>query len=530
MALDYLAFEKIIKLIGNEIVNGKITKINQISNEEFLFVIRNNNQNHNLIISTHPNMSYINLAVEKIESNHQTSNLLMVFRKHLENGKVISFNQANEDRIVIMEVENKDDYYNINIKKVCIELIGRASNIILTGNDDKIIDSLKKIPLEYSNLRTIQPNVKYTMPDKPQVTNIPYDIENEMKFLNISYEEIVDRIKKSNEIYITCKDNKKDFHFIPFTYLLGEVNKYRWNEGLEIFFKNSLQDERHRQYTFKMQHLAKNEIKKNEKKIDKLKQELQVNKDATIYKNYGDLLLTYCQNEKEFGNEIEVFDEIENRKVKIKVDPSLDIFKNANNYYKKYQKSKTAVIKIQEQIDICNSLLEYFNSINYALSNASYQVAQEIQEELSLQGFLKTQKKTYKTNKKSKVKEKVYHPLCYLYKDIKIYVGQNNLQNEYLTFKIAAKNHLFFHVQQGPGAHVVVSSDKVSNDIIKVAANLAAYYSSFEKSSTVAVNYTLVKNVKKIPGGKPGKVIINQQKTIYVDPSFDEILKLKKLD
>ena len=95
------------------------------------------------------------------------------------------------------------------------------------------------------------------------------------------------------------------------------------------------------------------------------------------------------------------------------------------------------------------------------------------------------------------------------------------MQNEYLTFKLAKKNHMFFHVKQGPGAHVILASDIINEDFKKMAANIAAYYSSYKNSSTVPVNYTLVKNIKKIPGGKPGKVIINNYKTVYVDPSFD---------
>ena len=101
-----------------------------------------------------------------------------------------------------------------------------------------------------------------------------------------------------------------------------------------------------------------------------------------------------------------------------------------------------------------------------------------------------------------------------------IYVGQNNLQNEYLTFKMADKTHMFFHVQQGPGAHVVLASNHIDDELKRFVANIAAYYSSCSMSSTVPVNYTLIKNIKKIPGGKPGKVIINNYKTIYVDPDY----------
>ena len=111
MAFDYLVFNRILSLIEKDVNNGKIVKISQVSNEEFLFVVRNNNQNYNLLISTHPNMSYINLVSSKPESNHITSNLLMLFRKHLENGKIVSVSQQNNDRIACFHIANRDDYF-----------------------------------------------------------------------------------------------------------------------------------------------------------------------------------------------------------------------------------------------------------------------------------------------------------------------------------------------------------------------------------------------------------------------------------
>ena len=112
MALDYIAFERIISLIKSKIEKGKIVKISQISNEEFLFIIRKENYNYNLLVSTHPNMSYINLISKKPESNHINTNLLMLLRKHLENGIIEEVNKQNDDRIVLIKITNRDDYFN----------------------------------------------------------------------------------------------------------------------------------------------------------------------------------------------------------------------------------------------------------------------------------------------------------------------------------------------------------------------------------------------------------------------------------
>lgn len=520
MALDYLAFQRIIMLLKEQLEEGKIVKISQISNEEFLFVIRKDNQNNNLLISTHPNMSYINIISDKISSTHITSNLLMLFRKHLENGKIISFDQQNNDRIACMIIANRDDYFKDTCHKLYIELIGRASNIILCDQNDLIIDSLKKIPLEYTNIRTILPGIKYTLPEKPANESLPYDLENEMNFLNISLEEIEKEILNSKEIYITTKDSKKDFHFIPFKFLDGQVSVYPWNQGLEKFYEDALFNERHRQFTSSMVKLAKNEIKRSKKKVTKLEEEYHEAEGATLYKYYADLLLTYLQGQVIKTSKVKVFDEEQNQEVVIDYNPQYDLYHNANLYYKKYQKSKVALLKIKEQISLCQDNINYFQELLYQLERADYQTALEIKEELINQGYFRQNIKTNK-HKNSKVKVKIYKPLAIKYEDTLIYVGQNNLQNEYLTFKMAKKNHLFLHIKQGPGSHVVVFNEHVDEKLLKLAANIAAYYSSYSTSSTVAVNYTLVKNIKKIPGGKPGKVIIDNYKTIYVDPDYE---------
>lgn len=524
MGLDYLAFKRIINLVASSIIDGKIVKISQLSNEEFLFVVRNGNQNHNLLISTHPNMSYLNLVTEKPESNRITSNLLMIFRKYLENGKIVSFECKNDDRVMLMDVINRDDYFRNTHHKLYIELIGRASNLILTDENDIIIDSLKKIPLEYTNIRTILPGIAYVYPTKPAGETLPYDLQNEIEKTNKTIEEITKKINESNCIYINIvAGKKKDYHFIPLTFYDGTIEKYDWNVGLDVFYGDTLQSERHRQFTSRLDKLSRLEIKKSEKKIKKLEEELAIAKDSMVYKDYGDYLLTYLQGKTITTDEVEVED-YDGNILKIPYDKTKDLYKNANNYYKKYQKSKVAILKIQEQIDLCKENIDYFETIRYQLSISDIISANQIEEELTNAGYLKKYQKPNKTTKK---KEKVYKPLKFVVDDTVIYCGQNNLQNEYLTFKMANKSHMFFHIKDGPGSHVVVFSDNVSEKIKKIAALIAAYYSTYSMSSTVPVNYTKVKDIKKIPGGKIGKVIINNYKTIYVDPDYDLIKQYK---
>ena len=216
MAFDNLVFNQIVNLIKEPLINGKISKIQQISQEEFLFMIRNNNQNYNFLINTHPNTAYMNLVSKKPESNYVTSNFGLFIKKHLENGKIINILQQNDDRIVLLEISNFDDYFNHTIKKLYVELIGRASNIILCDEDNKILECLKKIPLQYNNLRPLLPNIKYELPNVPEKSSLPSSIINELNYRNISLEQLKEIIKKSTQIFIKESKEKKDFHFFEF--------------------------------------------------------------------------------------------------------------------------------------------------------------------------------------------------------------------------------------------------------------------------------------------------------------------------
>ena len=528
MALDYLAFHRIVALLKDELIEGKISKIYQISNEEFMLDVRNHGKNYHVLISTHPLMPYLNLVSEKINTIPIHTNLVLLLRKHLENGRIIDVKQQNEDRIVMFKIVNRDDYFQNSMKKLYVELIGRASNLILTDHDDMILDCLKKIPVQYNNLRTLLPNVTYTLPEKPLNQKLPISIENELANRNIGLDELKQMIASSNQVYISEKDNKKDFHFFPLTYIKGQITSYPWNVGIEKYYHTILTNERQRQNTASIEKIIKNELKKNNKKLDKLAQDLAQAELAKESKYYGDLLLTYGPEIKDLKNPVSIFDLQEQKNVIIPIDTRYDLYKNATLYYKKYQKSKVAQEKIKEQIDITNSQLDYLNSIAYYLKNADLISIKQIEEELTLQGMIK-KKNVYNNKSNKKKSEKSYRPLQYQLNNITISVGENNLQNEYLTFKLANKNHYFFHVQKYHGAHVIVHSDFLDENLIRTAANLAVLHSEAYASSSVAVDFTMVKNVKKIPGGKPGKVLINKQRTIYIDPNKDLLNYLKKL-
>ena len=115
----------------------------------------------------------------------------------------------------------------------------------------------------------------------------------------------------------------------------------------------------------------------------------------------------------------------------------------------------------------------------------------------------------------------------------KIFVGRNNVQNDILTLKTAKNYDLWFHVKDAPGSHVVVQAvmeKPFTYKLIRVASMLACVNSKVHASSNVAVDYTIIKNVHKPNGAKPGMAIYDNYNTEYETPNEDELSKVTKIE
>ncbi|MDO5661047.1 MAG: NFACT family protein, partial [Staphylococcus xylosus] len=208
--------------------------------------------------------------------------------------------------------------------------------------------------------------------------------------------------------------------------------------------------------------------------------------------------------------------------VTIPLNPTKSPAVNAQNYYKKYNKLKTREHELQHQIQLTKENIDYFESIEQQLAHISVDEIDDIRDELADQGFMK-QRKQSKKKKKQTMQIQAYTSTD----GDTILVGKNNKQNDYLTNKQAKKHHLWFHTKDIPGSHVVILSDEPSEETIKEAAMLSAYFSKAGSSAQVPVDYTEIKHVHKPSGAKPGFVTYDNQKTLYATPDYDHIQQLK---
>lgn len=536
MAVDGIILNKVKENLC-EHLPMHINKINGTSQTEVIFNVHSNYIRKNLVISLHSIYNHISLSNENYTDFNEPTTFIMVLRKYLTNGIIYNIEQFDYDRYLFLYIKALNEIYDEKEYILSVELMGKYANLILIDKEtNKIIDALKKIPPYQNNKRTILQGALFVAPDKQnkedpfnnpvinfddslvkQLQGFSKQLELEIRYRlkDNSFEKIMQDIKNSKHLYISSNNN---YHIIPLTSLNEEFKEYDYENGFDLLYFKANEKERIKSVTDDIDKFIKKQIKHYDLKIAKLNQSLIDADNLLDDKENGDLLYTYSNLEEKGLKEI-VIEDYDNNKKDIKLDPKLSIKANANKYYNLYAKKRKSKSYIKEQLIIAQNELEYFNSLKEQLDIASYNDALEIKEELIKYGYLR--KKDYKQKKKKKIN--LYQ---IKYQNYTITFGKNNIQNDYLTFNYGNGNYLWFHALEYHGCHLVVDNNKPSEDAIRLCANLAAYYSKGRYSSSVPVAYCELKNVKKIKGGKLGFVTFKNYKTIYIDPLFNDDLKI----
>ncbi len=553
MSADGRFLKYLSKELNLELANGKIQKISQISKTDYLFSIRSQGENKNLYISLSTSLSRIHLINKNWDNLITPGGFCMFMRKHLESGLIEQITTLNNDRIIEIQIKNINDLGDKINYKVIIELFGRYANLVVVDNQNKIINAYKHIN-PFDNIdRIIVNGAKYKLPKDEKIDPEDFDkIKEFFKKAEPNYKDIINNIrgispllakhilKKANydsdkifNIYIelfekpikpTLKINDKPkFYFID----IFEGRKQYFNSIsalLENYYQARSNKEKVKQIHKYLLTFAKNYLNRNKNKLEKLTKDYKNAQKYDAFRQKADLLI---QNQHKIN-----FTDLEyigysyelNKEIKVNLDRKLSVIENANKYYKRYKKLKSALKHIKRQIILTKHEINYFINLKQQIdTNYNLNDLEEIKEELIDLKYL-PKKKSKKQTLKGFNYDSYIDPL-----GVKIVVGKNNLQNNYLTHKFAKKDFMWFHVQNQSGSHTIVCNNNLKEATIRHAANLAAYYSKSKNSSSVAVDYTLVKNIKKIPGELGSYVSYTNQKTIYIDPSIEKINQLKKI-
>lgn len=587
MALDGITTSAIVSELKPALVGGRIDKIHQPVADEIRMTIRGLGSGAKKIIisanSAHPRIH----LTESTRENPMTAPLFcMVMRKHIAGGKIVDICQPNFERIIILRVESANEMGDITTKNLILEIMGKHSNLILTDENGKILDSIKRVTHEKSSVREVLPGKEYVFPPSQDKKN-PLEAERGdflfslhlqegrklQEFIYQTYtgispimageicsragldssnscqettieegEKLYDAFDKTMAeiksatyqpaIYYQKENNRiVDFAVLEMTQFSG-LQKRSFDSVsalLEGFYQERDNAAHIRQKAHDMRRLVMSNIERCVKKKEIQLKTRRETKGMDQWKKKGELLTANIYAVPQGVTTFKTIDYYESDmpEIEIAIDPAKTPAENAQKYFSKYNKAKRTLAALEIQEKQNEEELVYLESVLNALENAKDDAdLSEIRTELAESGFIRRQ-----VQKKGAQKPKKSKPLHYVSSDgYDIFVGKSNLQNDELTLRMAESTDIWMHTKDIPGSHVIIRTNgqkELPEATMEEAANLAAFYSKAKNSSMVPVDYTQRKNIKKPNGAKPGMVIYLTNRTIYITPDENRVNQMK---
>lgn len=565
MAFDGIITNNIVAELNNVLIDGKINKVYEPNKNEIVLGIYSRGKNYSLNLSISSDSYRINLTKHSKQNPLNAPGFCMLLRKHLMGGKIKKIYTVGLERIVYIEFECYNELNDLINKKLIIELMGKHSNIILVNSSNMIIDSLRHLSIEEKSSRNILPAHEYIVPanNKTDFLSIKtfdefYKIVNQSQFLDsgisnafigisklyvqsiikkcnldntvnssnlkVLYKYINETLNNIGSNNVTVVPFNKDFSLV----LEKHSEELQSNYYIDEFYINKENDLIFSTYRNNLLKLVLTKLSKIKKKLLNINQKIKECDDMNQYKLYGELITANMYKYPEFyENQIIVENYYDNNNlVTIPVDKNKTPSYNSKTYFKKYNKLKNTLLVINDQKKETQYELDYIESIIYEINTArNISDIDEIYSEISENTLfektnLKSNAKTIKQKQKNKKIDKTYTPIEYKIENFVLLVGKNNMQNDYITTKLAKSHDIWFHTKDIHGSHAILQTkgETPSIDVIIRCAQIAAYYSKAKLSSNVPVDYTLVKFVKKPSGSKPGFVIYTHNKTVNVTP------------
>lgn len=478
---DYITLSAFLKENIDFLQGSRIQKIQQPTRQELIFNIRNQGESRKFYININPKffhicfMGGVNEGKRLIEIPKQPPMFCMLLRKYLEGAKISKVVQPDEERILEFYFETYNELSEKIYLCLAIELMGKHSNVVLYNYDTNvIIGSMHNVGAEKSREREIIGGLPYTYPPKNLNRN-----------------------------------------FIGFSTMLEEGLSV--NEIIDNYFASIQEAEKIKNLKSRLLTVTKTKLRKANSALEKIQKQTKTSEKTEAYRKKGDLIMANLYNNKDFLNSIEVVDYESHLPLKIILDETKTLVENANQYYKLYNKAKTALLKSEEITENLKQEKVYIEQVLYSIEEANeindlIEISQEVDKQPSPLGGEGRVRGNSKGNNPSLLT--IHHS------PFTIFVGKNNKQNDYIVSKLARPEDMWFHTHNCAGSHVLLRVEvgqKVTDEIIFECAKLAKEYSSAKLSSKVGVIYTKAKNLKKPPGANLGYVIYKDEKEIIVD-------------
>ncbi len=581
MAYDSLVLSAVVDELNKTLLSARIEKIHQPAKHDVVILFHSPKGKYKLVLSADARLARAHLSQHSRENPLTPPLFCMVLRKHLEGGRLIRISQPDFERVLHLHIESMDELGRLTEKVLICEIMGKHSNVVLIDSaTDTILDAAVRFTHAVNRYREILPGKTYVSPPTQGKLN-PLEVVDD-RFKQLLWAAAVDEkiARTTVEKWLlntftglspqTCREiyfrsglalsgladlgeYEMQTLWEAFTLVIGPISANQYHptivrdshgqvtafsaidllqyEGLtkehdtmngilDLYYQTKFEQMRTTQIKDRLMKVVSNELTRNQKKLAIQEETIAEAEKADKFRVLGELITANLHLIKPYQTSAELVDyyDPEQKTVTVELDPSLSPSENAQANFKKYNKAKAGKnAALSLRIDI-KAELAYLETVAANIENIEdLSALAEIKTELVEQGCIKEKIR----GKQKKVNTAESLPLEFKSPDgLTIWVGKNNKQNDWLTLKKAKPNDLWLHVKDIPGSHVIVRAEtaEIPDRTLEQAAELAAYFSKARTSSTVPVDYTQRKNVHKPNGAKPGMVIYENQRTIYVTP------------
>lgn len=518
MSIDGVFVHHLVNELKKQTLGSRIQKIHCIRNSDFVMQLSNKKALYFALGDTYPNVRITSLQFQK---EFNPSSFVMLLRKYLERGQILDLYQHQNDRVIFIKVLQKDELGYEQIRYIVVELITRYTNLFVLDEDTKIIDVLKKTSIDSKRVLLPKMPYPYLETDAPN----PFALVASAKYQGVgklisreieafSLENVMTREVAPTRFISETKDL---FYCFDLKTIQLEKKSYpTLSDLLEDYFLEQSSSALEETYKKGILGFLNQQKRKAIKKKEKQEKEYDIAKENLIYEELGNLLSSNLYKLKKGDTQVVVENFYKgNESITLTLDPLLSPSKNLQKYFEKYKKAARSVDQIKAQILETTKEIQYLETLLHQVIIGNDLDIQEIKEEL---GYKVTTSKKPK-RKKTPSYIQIETP------DALIYIGKNNLQNNYLTHTLAKREDYFFHIKDYPGSHTIVKSSNLQNHTIYLAAMLCAYYSKMGVNTKLNVDYTKVKFVHRIKGQPGSMVTYTNFSTVTVEIDMEILQK-----
>ena len=572
MAFDAFFLSAVLEEVRERCIGARIDKIHQPSRDTLILQMHSRDYRSKLLFAANPTAPRLHLTNASPENPPEPPMFCMLLRKHLMGAKLSEVTQIPMERCATFTFDCTDEMGFPVQKRLVAELMGRTCNLYLLSPEGRILDCLRRIGLDESAKRAALPGLMYQEPEAITKEN-PAIAENYVNFFDVPGPDLIsdrlmacfgglsplvcreaalfaagstdarpdprdeDTIAQKLQLffmehlnhpkpyyYSQADGTPKQFAFCPIRQYGDYKEAESFGQLLDMYYTVRDRKDAMRQKSQAVRKTVQNLCTRLTRKLAIQEKELEATYDRERLRQLGDIVTanihkivkgqTVIQCEDFYDEEMKVID--------IPISPILSPQQNAAKFYKDYTRMKNAEKELTKQIELGENELYYLKSVLEELNRAQTDAELEaIRQELQEGGYIRAD------SGKKKMKQGKVPPMRFESTDgYPIYVGRNNKQNEELTFKLARKDDIWCHASKVHGSHVIISCGGTTppDDTITQAAQLAAYYSETSGGQNIPVDVTPVKQVKKIPNGKPGMVIYHTYKTVIANPYADIVV------